>query len=179
MTDHDNYDKLIKGYDQMLKRVRDWIQDVEDKTVPAIEKAIDAAREKATELGELSREEADQVSRYVQRDLLDLGEHVSVEDQDLKTWFHIDMELIEDELTDIFSSVADPTTVELLRLREIASLSDYWKTGEITGPGILQCTECGEQLHFHKISHIPPCPKCHGILFKRVGGEDQEKDSQD
>lgn len=178
MTDHDNYDKLIKGYDQMLKRVRDWIQDVEDKTVPVIEKAIDAAREKATEMGELSREEAEQVSQYVQRDLLNLGEHVSVQDQDLKSWFHMDMELIEDELTDIFSSVADPTTVELLRLREIASLSDFWKTGEITGPGVLQCTECGEQLHFSKISHIPPCPKCHAILFKRVGTEEQENSPQ-
>jgi hypothetical protein len=174
MTDHENHDKLISGYDQMLKRVRDWIQNVEDKTVPAIEKAIDDAREKAMELGELSREEADQVSRYVQRDLLHLGEHIKEEDQDLKTWFHIDMELIEDELADIFSSVADPTTVELLRLREIASLSDYWKTGEITGPGVLQCTECDELLHFHKISHIPPCPKCRGILFKRVSGANQD-----
>jgi len=173
MTDQNRQEKLISGYDRMLKRVRDWVQDVEDKTVPAIEKAIDAAREKATELGELTREEAEQVSDYVQRDLLHLGEHINKEDQDLKTWFHIDMELIEDELTDIFSSVADPTTVELLRLKETAILSDFWKTGEITGPGVLQCTECDEQLHFHKISHIPPCPKCHATLFKRISGSNQ------
>jgi hypothetical protein len=170
MTDHDKHDKLIGGYDQMLKRIRDWVQDVEDTTVPAIEKAIDAAREKATELNELTREEADQVGQYVQRDLLHLGEHLDQDDQDLKSWFQMDMELIEDELTDIFSSVADPTTLELLKLKELAKLSDYWKTGEVTGPGVLQCTECDELLHFHKTAHIPPCPKCHGTLFKRVSG---------
>jgi len=173
MTDHDKQDKLIRGYDQMLKRIREWVQDVEDTTVPAIEKAIDAAREKATELNELTREEAEQVGEYVQRDLLHLGEHMEQEDQDLKSWFQMDMELIEDELTDIFSSVADPTTVELLKLKELATLSDYWKTGEVTGPGVLQCTECDELLHFHKISHIPPCPKCRATLFKRVSGSNQ------
>jgi len=173
MTDHDKQDKLIRGYDQMLKRIREWVQDVEDTTVPAIEKAIDAAREKATELNELTREEAEQVGEYVQRDLLHLGEHLDKEDQDLKSWFQMDMELIEDELADIFTSVADPTTVELLKLKELATLSDYWKTGEVTGPGVLQCTECDELLHFHKISHIPPCPKCRATLFKRVSGSNQ------
>ena len=51
-------------------------------------------------------------------------------------------------------------------LREQAELAGY-HTGEITGPGTLVCDNCGEELHFHKPSRIPPCPKCKGTSFHR------------
>jgi hypothetical protein len=169
MAEEDRKERLAQAYDHMLEGVRDWIQELEDATVPAIEKALDNAREKTMELNELTREEADKVGEYLRRDLLHLGEHLDdKKDDDLRSWFRMDMELIETKLTDLFSSVADRTTVELERLREIASLSEYWSTGEITGPGILECTACGEQLHFSKTGHIPPCPKCHATSFKRL-----------
>jgi len=169
MADEDRKERLAQAYDHMLEGVRDWIQELEDSTVPAIEKALDNAREKTMELNELTREEADKVGEYLRRDLLHLGEHLDEKkDDDLRSWFRMDLELIETKLADLFSSVADRTTVELERLREIASLSEFWSTGEITGPGILECTACGEQLHFSKTGHIPPCPKCHATSFKRL-----------
>jgi len=169
MADEDRKERLAQAYDHMLEGVRDWIQELEDATVPAIEKALDNAREKTMELNELTREEADKVGEYLRRDLLHLGEHLDEKkDDDLRSWFRMDLELIETKLADLFSSVADRTTVELERLREIASLSEFWSTGEITGPGILECTACGEQLHFSKTGHIPPCPKCHATSFKRL-----------
>ena len=169
MAEEDRKERLAQAYDHMLEGVRDWIQELEDATVPAIEKALDNAREKTMELNELTREEADKVGEYLRRDLLHLGEHLDEKkDDDLRSWFRMDLELIETKLADLFSSVADRTTVELERLREIASLSEYWSTGEITGPGILECTACGEQLHFSKTGHIPPCPKCHATSFKRL-----------
>ena len=169
MADEDRKERLARAYDHMLEGVRDWIQELEDATVPAIEKALDNAREKTMELNELTREEADKVGEYLRRDLLHLGEHLDEKkDDDLRSWFRMDLELIETKLADLFSSVADRTTVELERLREIASLSEFWSTGEITGPGILECTACGEQLHFSKTGHIPPCPKCHATSFKRL-----------
>ncbi len=174
MSDTDRQDRLVKAYDQMLEHVRDWIQDVEDTTVPALEKAIDAAREKTSELAELTREESERIGEYIKRDLAHLGDHLETDQQDLKTWFHIDMELIEDKLKDLFSSVADRTTLELQQLRENASHADEWHTGHITGPGVLECLACGEQLHFEKTGHIPPCPKCRATSFKRIGGETQD-----
>jgi ABC-type ATPase with predicted acetyltransferase domain len=173
MADQDRKERLAQAYDHMLESIGDWVQEVEDVTVPTIEKALDAAREKATELNELTREEAEKVGDYVRRDLLHLGEHLEDKDEDIKSWFQIDMSLIETKLADMFSSVADRTTIELERLREIASLSEYWNTGEITGPGVLECTQCGEQLHFNKTGHIPPCPKCHATSFKRLSGQSE------
>ena len=42
-----------------------------------------------------------------------------------------------------------------------------YHAGEITGPGTLVCAACGAEVHMHQPGHIPPCPKCHGIQFKR------------
>jgi hypothetical protein len=171
MAEQDRKERLAQAYDHMLEGVRDWMQELEDATVPAIEKALDNAREKTMEFNELTREEAEKVGEYLRRDLLHLGEHLEDnKDEDLRSWFRMDLELIETKLADLFSSVADRTTIELERLREIATLSEYWSTGEITGPGILECTACGEQLHFSKTGHIPPCPKCHATSFKRLSG---------
>ncbi len=42
-----------------------------------------------------------------------------------------------------------------------------YHAGEITGPGTLVCTARGGELHLPQSGHIPPCPKCHGLYFKR------------
>ncbi len=173
MNDKDRSQRLVRAYEHMLERVREWAEEFEDKSVEGLEKVLDEARDKVRELEELTHEEAEAVKGFVKRDLAHLAEHLKV-DQDLKTWFYMDLTLIEDELLDLFSKVADPTTVEWLRLKELAELADYYKTGEITGPGVLECVQCGERLHFTRPAHIPPCPKCHGTLFKRVTGSSDE-----
>ena len=86
---------------------------------------------------------------------------------DFKKWLAIDIAMIEDYLFERFKEAADQTTVELLKLKQSAESAEY-HTGEVTGPGILMCDECGEQLHFHKAGHIPPCPKCKHSRFHRL-----------
>ncbi|MBC8554830.1 MAG: hypothetical protein H8D23_34900 [Candidatus Brocadiales bacterium] len=39
---------------------------------------------------------------------------------------------------------------------------------QVTGPGVLECDECGNQLHYYKAGRIPPCAKCHKTNFHRV-----------
>jgi Zn finger protein HypA/HybF involved in hydrogenase expression len=75
--------------------------------------------------------------------------------------------LIGDRMLDMFIRAADQTSLELQKLRERAAAAEY-KTGEIAGIGTLVCTSCGEQIHFKKAGHIPPCPKCNSTTFKRV-----------
>jgi hypothetical protein len=56
-----------------------------------------------------------------------------------------------------------------LKLKHDAERPYIYRTGEITGPGTLVCDNCEERLHFHKAGHIPPCPKCHGVIYHRGG----------
>ncbi|MFO1421957.1 MAG: hypothetical protein U1F59_13665, partial [Candidatus Competibacteraceae bacterium] len=62
---------------------------------------------------------------------------------------------------DLLAFGAPPTGAEVERYRG----------GEITGPGTLQCEECGERVTFQAPAAIPPCPACGGTVFLRVAGE--------
>jgi len=160
-------DKLTQAYDTMLKRLKDVWHDAEEKALPTLKENLDLAKEKASELGELTREEADKVADYVKRDLREAAEVLSENGKQLKDWLKFDLEFAEVKLAEMFASVADTTRIELERLAERARQVGEWHTGEITSVGILRCSECGELLHFEKTGHIPPCPKCRGTVFKK------------
>lgn len=160
--------KLIDAYNRMLNRVRAAFERGEDDTQPTLKHGIDAAREKASELGELSREEADSIAGYLRRDISDAAEYLAETGSELADWLRFDIAQVEDRMLEAFASVADQTTVELKRLEGQARLVGEWHTGEITGIGTLYCVDCGEELHFHATGHIPPCPKCRHTVFKRA-----------
>jgi DNA-directed RNA polymerase subunit RPC12/RpoP len=43
-------------------------------------------------------------------------------------------------------------------------------TGEKPGKGLYQCTKCGEYVRLDDATDtMPPCPKCSGTDFRRVG----------
>jgi len=168
MPNNDAVEKLISAYETMLKRV----DEAADKTMPALRKSLEQARETAIELGELTREEAEKISGYVERDMKDAADFIVETGQDFREWFSFDVQMIETKFYDLFASVADQTSLELQALAERARQASKFHTGEITGPGTLECTQCGEQLHFQKTGHIPPCPKCHATEFKRASAKD-------
>jgi Zn finger protein HypA/HybF involved in hydrogenase expression len=153
----------------MTERVRALIDEAGESTLP---QRIDAARDKAVELGELTREEADKVASYLKRDIEDAATYLSGPSQEFADWLRFDIQLIEERLLEMFLTVADQTKLELMKLQHEADRADAWHTGEIAGIGTLQCFDCGELLHFHATGHIPPCPKCHGTAFRRVASND-------
>lgn len=156
--------KLTEAYNLMLERSREAM----DKAGKGLREGVDTAMERATELGELTREEAELVSIYVMRDLEDAAEFINKEGQELRDWLKFDLELVERSLLDIFAQMVDHTREELTKLQIRATALGEWKSGEIASIGTLQCKSCGELLHFHKTGHIPPCPKCHGTTFRRI-----------
>ncbi len=164
MQDNDPVEKLVSAYETMLKRV----DDMADKTMPALRRSLDKARETAIEMNELTREEADRIAGYVERDMKDAAEFIVETGKDFRDWFSFDVQLIETGFYDMFASVADKTSLELRELAERARRASQFHTGEVTGPGTLACSGCGEQLHFKKAGRIPPCPKCHATEFKRA-----------
>lgn len=160
-------EKHIHAYERLLERTREFLSETGDELKPKLQQALDAAVEKTTELGELTREEAEKIGDYLKRDLESAGEYLaSDEAKELGDWLRFDIKLVEERILDALSLLADPTKVELALLAEQARLAE-WRTGEITGPGTLVCTACDEKLHFHKTGRIPPCPKCAGTVFSR------------
>lgn len=71
---------------------------------------------------------------------------------------------------ELIPKIADPTLSEWLTWKADLEQQTY-HTGELTGPGVLLCNQCGERLHFTRAGRIPPCPKCGGSEFHRPGKE--------
>ena len=159
---------LISAYERMLDRTKHALQNAGEKAGPLVEKALDIAKQKAYELGELTREEAETVSDYVVRDIHDAANYIVEQERELGDWARLDLLLVETKLLDLFSTVVDQTKLELDQWAKNAQLFGEWNTGEITGIGTLECIQCGQTINFHKISHVPPCPKCHGTVFRRI-----------
>ncbi len=163
---HDPIDALGEAYERLLESAMDDLRKLDEKTGPALHKLIDKGKAALLAAEEYTEEELDKAGEYLKRDLIDAAEYLAETGEDFATWLDFDIELIEDRLKDVFSQAADQTTVELLKLKAQAERSPY-HTGEITGPGTLVCDQCGEKLHFHRVSKIPPCPKCRETRFHR------------
>jgi hypothetical protein len=152
----------------MLERVHDGLEDLEQHTLPALRRSIEKAQETAVELGELTRDEAEDIGAWLYRDLVAAGSHFKASGSDFGAWLRFDTALVEQRLWDLFSRAADRTSLALLDFREQLERAAHYGTGQVTGPGTLACENCGKQLHFHAIGHIPPCPKCHHTRFERL-----------
>lgn len=153
----------------MMERLKSAFEHIEHGARPVLSHFVEAAQQKAVELGELSRDEAEKIGNYLKRDVEDAAEYLAgPEARELSDWFKFDIDLIEDRLFELFSSVADKTKLELMAWEERARHAGKYHTGEITGIGTLNCIQCGQAIHFHATGHIPPCPSCHATLFSRV-----------
>ncbi|MCG6862649.1 MAG: zinc ribbon-containing protein [Chromatiaceae bacterium] len=163
----DTVDRLVEAYERMLKRTHDTIELAEKETVPAFRELLHKARDNMVELGELTREEAQKVAEYVERDIEDAAAYIAETGEDLKSWWRFDLDMMEQRMLDVFSRVADQTSVQLHNLAEQARQASLYNAGEVAGPGTLVCDSCGAEVQMLKTGRIPPCPKCQGTELKR------------
>ena len=177
MNDQSNneiFQKIITAYENMLERAMDEYQDfresvdkLEHKAAPALREFIDKSKDAAVKLEELTEEESSKIAEYVKRDLKDAAQWMVKTGQDLRQWFNFEGGMAKLEIADLFMKAADQTKVDMARFEHEVEEGGIYHTGQIVGPGIMVCESCGEELHFAKASHIPPCPKCHGVNFHR------------
>lgn len=160
-------EKFSHAYERLLQRSKAFFEEASHTVTPRLQKALQSASETASELGELTREEAELISTYLQRDVHDAADYLAEHGGELKDWLRFDAELVEDRILDALSLLVDKTKVELSDLAQRAEVLGEWHTGEISGPGTLVCDACGEELHFKQAGHIPPCPKCHATVYHR------------
>ena len=161
-------DRLGATYDSMYEHVAENIHKIKDKSGPLLHELIDEARDKITRVEDVAEEDVEKISGWLKRDLDDAIEYLSETDYAIKDWLGFETALIKNEIIRLLLESADKTTLQWLRMKENVHQPSTYNTGEITGPGTLICDACGENLHFHETSHIPPCPKCHETEFHRI-----------
>ena len=172
--DKSTREKWLNAYDDMMARVKTALEEAEESTLPALQNFIHNARDTAVELGELTRDEAEKIAWFLQRDLQDAGKHLAETGHELGDWLRFDMHQIEDRLLEVLSMVADHTRLEMLKFEHDLEEGPVWNSGEVTGPGTLVCDSCNAVIHFHATGYIPICPDCgHTVFHRRTVRDDQ------
>ena len=168
MTDEQSTrEKWLRAYDDMMVRVKTAIEEAEESTLPPLKRYIDKARDTAVELEELTRDEAERIAYFLERDLEDAGKHMAESGHELGDWLRFDIGLIEDRLLDVLLKVADHTRLDMLQFERDLKEGPPYNTGEVTGPGTLECVSCGDVIRFHATGYIPECPSCGHTVFRR------------
>lgn len=166
-NNHHPSNRLINTYNQMMAAIREKFEkaDTSDLT---LQKALNAAKEQAVHLGEVTAEEAHEISEYIKRDINDAAEYMMETSAEFSDWLMLDIEIIERNIIDLFLSVADRTRIELEQFQRPPHEANEYRSGEITGPGTLVCTQCGHNVSFPTTGEIKPCPKCKNTIFQRA-----------
>lgn len=172
----DPVDRMVAAYESMLERVHDAADSAEKKTLPWLRDSLQEAREKAVELGELTRDEADKISRYVERDVHEAANFIAESGQEMRDWLRFDWQLMQNRMLDMFAGMADETGQALKGFADQAREASLYHSGEVAAPGVLKCVACGEEVSFEKTGRIPACPGCGGTRFRR-GTEVSDSDS--
>ncbi len=168
MSEPSATEKLVEAYNRMMERVKAGFEEAEEQALPKLKEHLEKAIDLTVELEELTREEAEKIGAYLKRDMDDAGKYLADTGHELGDWLRFDIEQVEDRLLEVVSRVADKTRLEQLELNQTLAEDPPYHSGEITGPGTLYCSGCGQAVHFHEPGHIPPCPKCHGSTFRRA-----------
>jgi rubrerythrin len=154
----------IRAYQRMLQRVWEALRPGQGR----LGSALEAAKEKAVEADELTREEAERIADYLHRDLVEAAEYLSDTGEELSRWLAFDLELLGERLSEHLQPLVDRTRVELERLAEQAQTVGKWQHGEVTVGGTFVCSKCQHVLSLRGPISIPACPVCGGTLFQRL-----------
>jgi len=165
--DRQSSSHLVKAYNQMMANIRAAFENT-DTSDMSLQNALNNAKDQAVHLGELTVEEIHEISEYVKRDINDAAEYLMESSAEFNNWLMLDIEVMERKVVDLFLSVADRTRIELEQLKDHQKEQITYKSGEITGPGTLQCTECGQLKPFLTTGEINTCSKCGGGTFVRA-----------
>lgn len=162
--------QALKVYDRMLKRVQDGLSEVEEITLDGLREEVGKAVEVEYAVEEMTREEVDLLSAYLERDLEHLMHFVDETGEGLAEWLQLDISLIEHQLADMLFSVADKTRLDTLELNQKLANEDisHYISGEVATAGMFKCLNCGHMKCLTATSHIEPCEACGSHYYERV-----------
>jgi len=155
------YKKLREKVEKILAETRDTV------SAETIRGAIDTARAETEKLGKHSAETLSKVTDSLKKDLASAAERMGPK------W-----EAFSDKTADLFGIWRDRSSTFLAHAATatgewLHQLGERWehplyRTGETAASGTFACAACGEQVTLQTHGHLPLCPKCHKMEFRRL-----------
>jgi paraquat-inducible protein B len=162
--------KALAAYDRMLERVQARLSEMEETTRDTLEEEVEKAVEFEYELAEMTREEADLLGAFLQRDLEHLLHFVEETGEGVREWLQLDISLLEHQLANMLFSVADKTRIDTLELNQKLQSHgpSQYISGEVATAGMFKCLNCGHMRCLTATSHLEPCDACDSHYYERV-----------
>jgi phage-related tail protein len=156
---------LEEQYDKLASKFNELYLTGKERGHESMSVALDKAHEQLIELGEFSEEQGVKLKKYLARDLDQTIADAQQLGEEAKERFH-PSRLGAGALSSL-ADVLELTGNALSSLGDKTKAALIYKTGEITSAGTLTCQACGQKVQLKKTGHVPPCPKCSGILFNK------------
>lgn len=155
------YEKLREGVGKLLAETRDTL------TPETIRQALDRAAAQLKQLGGYTTDTIDKVRTTVEKDMAAAAEKIGPRWQTFseKT---ADLFQVWRDRSQQFLSDASQVVGDWLREAGDRMKQHTYRTGEMTAGGTLECTKCGERIVLATSAHLPPCPKCRNMEFRRI-----------
>ncbi|HMT81788.1 MAG TPA: hypothetical protein PKD66_15570 [Azonexus sp.] len=158
-------DRLSRQYDLFASKFNELYLAGKERSRESMNVALEKAREQLTAVGEFSAEQGEELKKFLSRDLDQTIADAQQLGEEAKEKLH-PARLTAGALSSLVT-VLDMTGNALRSLRDKAKDTLTYKTGEMTSAGTLTCQGCGQKVHIKHTGHVPPCPKCNGVLFNK------------
>ncbi len=160
--------KLVDVYEKLSDKTREIFIVSSDKTLSALEKAIETSRENLVKAGEITQQESENLKSYLRRDLEQFASQIAKVSSQAKEKVEPTMAKAEAGFLDLTAHLAHSASDMFEKLGQWADSKATYKTGQITSAGVLRCKECGKEINFKKTGNIPPCPACRNTEFRKI-----------
>jgi len=160
-----NKEKLEQQYDLLAHKFNELYLSGKERGREAMTVALEKSHEQLTALGEFSTEQGEALKQYLARDLDQTISDANQLGEEAKERLH-PARLGAGALSSL--AIALELTSNALHSLSVKTKEKLtYKTGELTTAGTLTCQGCGQKVQLKKTGHVPPCPKCSGILFNK------------
>jgi len=157
--------RLSEHYDQLAGKFGELYLAGKERGRESMSVALDQAHEQLTSLGEFSAEQGAELKQYLARDLDQTISDAQQLGQEAKERLH-PARLGAGALASL-AAVLESTGNALRSLGSKTKETLTYKTGEMTSAGTLTCLACGQKVQLKKTGHVPPCPQCNGVLYRK------------
>lgn len=158
----------LAAYEKLRERVKAILSEVrETVNADTVKQAIDKASTELKEAGGHTAETVNRVAASLKKDLADTAEKLGPK------W-----ETFSEKTSDLFGVWRDRSGVFLANaatavgewLQQFGSKLEHktYRAGEMSYGGSFECSACGEHLKLPGPGHLPSCPQCEGVEFRRI-----------
>ena len=158
----------LAAYDKLRQAVRELLADARS-TVNAetVRQAFDKATEELKKTGDYTAETINKIAASLRKDMASAAQQMGPKWETF-TEKSADLFAVWRDRGSQFLAQAAGAVGEWLQQAGDRLKQQSYRTGEMTAGGVLECTACGERIVLETTAHLPPCPKCKNMEFRRV-----------